>query len=325
MPSILDRPPDDVREELAALRDALDAQLPPKRLDRNVLIATWNLRSFADLTEKWTASDDDSPKRDLRSLLAIGEIIKRFDVCALQEVKGNLRALRHLLRWLGPNWGLILTDVSQGSSGNSERLAYLFDRRTVRLSGLAAEVVIPDDYTTDITPASFRGQFARSPYAVSFAAGNDTFILVTLHVVYGVDGRDRTEELRVIARWLADWASRVNAWDHNLIALGDFNIDRQDDPNYQAFTSTGLRPAPGLVNVPRSIFDDPSKPDTLKFYDQIAWFTGETGVPALSLTPGRAGSFDFAPCVQTHRSRQALSYRISDHYPLWAEFLLRAD
>jgi hypothetical protein len=32
-------------------------------------------------------------------------------------------------------------------------------------------------------------------------------------------------------------------WDQNLIALGDFNIDRQDDPLYQAFTSTGLTPA----------------------------------------------------------------------------------
>jgi hypothetical protein len=28
--------------------------------------------------------------------------------------------------------------------------------------------------------------------------------------------------------------------------LGDFNIDRRDDPLYQAFTSTGLRPPDAL-------------------------------------------------------------------------------
>ena len=45
-------------------------------------------------------------------------------------------------------------------------------------------------------------------------------------------------ELTAIANWLADWAGDINAYDHNLIALGDFNIDRVGDPLYDAFTST---------------------------------------------------------------------------------------
>jgi endonuclease/exonuclease/phosphatase family metal-dependent hydrolase len=101
-------------------------------LDENLLIATWKIRGLTSLTRKWTAGDADSPKRDLRGLLAIGEIIRRFDVIAVQEVKGDLR---DLIKWLGP-----------------------------------------------------------------------------------------------------DWADCTNAWSQNLIAMGDFNIDRNNDPLWQAFT-----------------------------------------------------------------------------------------
>jgi len=33
-------------------------------------------------------------------LLYISEIVSRFDIIAIQEVKGNLRALRHMLKYL---------------------------------------------------------------------------------------------------------------------------------------------------------------------------------------------------------------------------------
>jgi endonuclease/exonuclease/phosphatase family metal-dependent hydrolase len=159
-------------------------------------------------------------------------------------------------------------------------------------------------------------QFARTPYAVSFQAGDDTFILVTLHVIYG-KATDRTPELAGIARWLADWAEREQSWGHNLIALGDFNIDRVGDPNYLAFTSTGLRPAPELDKAPRTIF--PGSQDS--FYDQIAWFAGETPTPKLSLEYNNRGGFvDFTQFFEETMTRQSLSWRVSDHYPLWVEF-----
>jgi hypothetical protein len=71
--------------------------------------------------------------------------------------------------------------------------------------------------------------------------------------------------------------------------------------------------------IPRTIFSDPEKP---KFYDQIAWFLGDNNVPALSLKYIRGGSFDFTKEVMKslNLSNTQLSWRISDHYPLWAEF-----
>ncbi|HZA24386.1 MAG TPA: endonuclease, partial [Dehalococcoidia bacterium] len=86
MPAITDIPPPDILAELGTLRQALDQAVPAKVLDCNLLIATWNIRAFGDLTEKWVAGDNDNPKRDLHSLICIAEIVSRFDVIALQEV-----------------------------------------------------------------------------------------------------------------------------------------------------------------------------------------------------------------------------------------------
>ena len=326
MPAITDPPPPDILLELRVLRAALDREVPAKVLDHNLLVATWNVRAFGDLTEKWVAGDNDVPKRDLHSLLCIAEIVSRFDVIALQEVKANIKALRHLLKYLGPHWGLILTDVTKGDEGNGERLAFLYDTRKVQLSGLACELVVPREQLDQgaIAPDALDRQFARTPYAVAFKSGRQTFILVTLHVLYGDASGDRAPELKAIAQWLADWAKDINAWHHNLIALGDFNIDRHGDGLYDAFTSTGLQVPDDLHRVPRTIFSDAANP-LEKFYDQIAWFTGDNGSPALSLTYLKGGNFDFVPLALLSRnlSKSQLSWRISDHYPLWAEFGMR--
>lgn len=240
MPTITDQPPAPIQAELAALRAALAAAIPQKRDGQNLLIATWNIRSFGSLTREWTAGADDSPKRDLRGLRAICEVVSRYDVIAIQEVVGNLRALRDMIRYLGNDWAFLMTDITLGRAGNKERLAFVFDRRRVQPSGLACELVVPPDWLAEVRKNALRQQFARTPYAVSFRAGNATFILVTLHVDYGDQSADRIPELKGIARWMGEWARRSNRWHQNLIALGDFNIDRRDDALWEAFTSTGL-------------------------------------------------------------------------------------
>lgn len=322
MPTIFDSPPETVEADLAALRAYLDQTVPAKLAGDNLLIATWNIRSFASLTRKWTASGHDSPKRDLRGLRAIGEIIRRFDVVAIQELKGDMRALRDLLKWLGDDWAFLMTDITLGDAGNDERMAYLFDRTRLKPSGLACELVVPSEWEKEVAPDALTRQFARTPYAVSFQARHKTVILVTLHVDYGDNAADRVPELKGIARWMRDWANRSSAWSHNLIALGDFNIDRQHDDLWQAFTSTGLNVPAELNAAPRSIFADPNSPTTDKFYDQIAWFENAAGVPRLSIPFRTGGYVNFLPYVytDTNLSKNSISYRLSDHYPLWVEF-----
>lgn len=106
------------------------------------------------------------------------------------------------------------------------------------------------------TEAAKRALIARGYELTSRElARHETFILVTSHFDYGKKAADRIPELQAIAEWLAAWAGHEYGSDHNVIALGDFNIDRKDDPLYQAFTSTGLTPAPPLQRLPRTIMN----------------------------------------------------------------------
>ncbi len=316
MPRITDPLPPLIQQELAELKTYLNKKIPPQKLDRNLLIASWNIRAFGDLTRKWQSEAGDSPMRDMHSVCIIAEILSRFDVIAIQEVKANIRALRDTLKLLGSNWGLILTDVTRGDAGNGERMAYLFDMRRIQLSGLACEIVVPKEQLDVIAQDSLQKQFARSPYAVGFRSGSMTFILVTLHILYGKKEKERIPELKAIAHWLADWAKDINAYDHNLIALGDFNIAERGDLLHETFISEGLFIPEDLQEVSRSIFDK------TKFYDHIAWFTGENNTPRLSMDYLQGGNVDFVGRVFKNLpyTLNQISWRISDHYPLWTEF-----
>lgn len=318
-----DQPPSHIRNELEALNRSLDQTIPKKMDGNNLLIATWNIRSFSSLTRKWTALKNDRPKRDLRGLRAICDIVSRFDVIAIQEVKGNLRALRDMMEFLGDRWAFLMTDITLGDAGNAERMAFVFDISRVKPSGLACELVVPPDWLSAFSDNALRGQFARTPYAVSFKAGDTTFILVTLHVDYGKSTDDRKRELNAIARWMRDWAEKETKWHHNLLTLGDFNIERKGDALWQAFTSSGLFVPEDIQAVPKSIFDDQSDSGD-KFYDQIAWFNSDNGAIALNMKFNTGGFFDFLRFVYTDTDldKRSISYRVSDHYPIWGEFLL---
>jgi Endonuclease/Exonuclease/phosphatase family len=106
-----------------------------KATDKSVRIATWNLREFGGTK---------SGGRGHETLCYIAEIIAHFDVVALQEVRGNLTALRELLALLGPDWEHIATDVTDGDAGNGERMVFLFNRNKAHFTNIAGELTLPD-------------------------------------------------------------------------------------------------------------------------------------------------------------------------------------
>jgi endonuclease/exonuclease/phosphatase family metal-dependent hydrolase len=321
---IKDDIPAPIQSELTKLAQALDTAIPPKSDDSNLLIATWNLRNFGSLNPKWTAEPNDTPKRDLRGLLAICEIASRFDIIAIQEVMGDQRALRDMVSYLGSKWSFLMTQSTLGPTGNEERMAFVFDTSRLQLYGLVDQVVVPVEWLGKISETAMNRQFVRNPYVINFRRKEKEFILLTLQINYGDAPSERILELKSIAQLVADWANRLFARDQNLITLGDFNIDREGDPLWQAFTSTGLTVPDDLMTVQRSIFDNPNKLSLDKYYDQIGWFQNDSGSIALSMTYRKGGGFDFLPYVylDINLSKTAISWRISDHYPLWVEFLI---
>lgn len=305
--------PPDVLRDARALDISLDAQIPAKT-DTNLLVATWNLRAFSDLTEQWRAGPADSPKRDWHSVSCIAAVVSRFDVVALQEVRRNVTALGWLTHLLEPDWRFITSDVTEGDAGNGERLTFLYNTRRLQPSGLVGEIVLPPSAEGPVD------QFARTPYTAGFRRGATEFLLTTVHVLWGSDPDERLPEITAFAQWMRDWTDRSGHWNENLLVLGDFNLDRIGDPLYEAFISTGLWPPAALNMVPRTIFDDD---ESHHFYDQIAWFSQPDGTSMLRSMDftGRAGHFDFLPHVFVGLTKNEISWRISDHYPLWVEFV----
>jgi hypothetical protein len=300
-------------EDIVRLRRRLDnANIPPRRTDHNIILGTWNLRAFSDVFPSW-GENPDSPKRNWRAMAVIAEIVRRFDVVAIQEVKRNTTAIRLLLDgFLGPDWGVLMSDVTAGDAGNSERLAFVYDRRRLIPSGLAGEIVLPPSPAGDPMV-----QFDRTPYIVGFRAAEERFALLTAHIRYGDIPEDRIPELRNLASFTAaeirDRSRLKGAEEVNLIVLGDFNIDeRTGNPLFDAFVETGLV-VPEAIRTQKTTYGT-----TAKYYDQIAWFMGED---FNLLYAGRAGVIDFVRAVFPELTPQQMSYRVSDHFPLWVEFL----
>lgn len=142
----------------------------------------------------------DSPKRDWHSVACSAEIVSRFDVIALQETRRSTKALRFLLQTLGPNWKVIASDVTEGSAGNGERLAFLYNANRVQPSGLVGEIVLPP---IGADPAR---QFARTPYFAGFTRSGTEFTLASDHVLWGKNTAERLPEVTAFAQWMRDWA-----------------------------------------------------------------------------------------------------------------------
>lgn len=311
--SILDPPSPATTADLEQLRAELHA-VPPKQVDRNLLIATWNLREFGQLAQVWDQPAGNKPFRDLHAVRLIGEVVACFDVVAIQEVQQDISALAALMKWLGPDWGLIMTDVTRGKKAGGERLAFVFDTRRVQPSGLAGELVLSAEQLNGKDPTAIREQFARTPYAVAFRSHGLTFILTTVHIIWGSGAKQRAPEIKAIADWLSDWSKSIDTRGHDLFVLGDFNIDRKDDANYQALIETGLGTPPELDEVARTVTSEDG--DNGTFYDQIAWFGDKLKLRYTS----RAGRVKWKGKVLADIDPNEATYRISDHYPIWTEF-----
>ena len=90
----------------------------------------------------------------------------------------------------------------------------MFDRRKIRFSGIAGEIVIPPKMKGNrkmIVPAK---QLARTPTNVGFEAGWFHFMLATVHIIWGegVEAHpERVAEIREIASFVVSSAHVARA------------------------------------------------------------------------------------------------------------------
>ncbi len=322
-------------DRLLKLRKKLKAEIPEKKLESNLLLATWNIREFDSLAYG---------KRPQEAYYYIAEIISKFDIIAIQEVREDLEALDNLMSILGSYWSYMFTDITEGRPGNGERLAFVFDTRKVKFGGLSGEMVLPafeeKDPETGQTIYRPIRQLARTPYLCGFKAGWTTFQLATVHILYGENKKDdpnRVEEIKSLANTMAKRTDNRYEWSNNIILLGDFNIFSPEDSTMKAITDAGFVIPPELQSLPSNALRN-------KFYDQIAFKVK----PNRFETTGNAGIFDYFQVV--YRAEDEAEYaeamgkaylrtsdgeprknpsayyttywrthQMSDHLPMWVE------
>jgi endonuclease/exonuclease/phosphatase family metal-dependent hydrolase len=309
---VTDEPPPQVAADLRDLRSRLDAALPSKLLDRNLIIATWRWERFDEVTEKWLAdAGDHAAARDLRAIRCLAEIVSHFDVLAVQGVMGDARGVGLVMDALGDDWGLMMSGLSRESAYN-ERTAFVFDTRKVVPRGLAGQVVLQDSEAKDAKEGRYLSrQFFRPPLFAGFRCLDRKFTLAAAHLVYG-QSEERLAEVRAFVAWLAETSRKGYDWERNFIVLGQLQLMRSGTPLHDAFTEGGLRIPADLVDVPTFPADNPKT-----MASSIAWFGEGSGPAELDLDYLRGGVFEFADGLPLNGAN------LSRHLPVWAEFSVR--
>ncbi len=285
-------------EGLLRLKDGFtEAALPRRTIEETLVLATWNIREFE--SGKYGA-------RGKEPLFYLAEVINNFDLVAVQEVRDDISSLNTLMRYLGGWWKVLLTDVTEGTQGNRERMAFLYDTRKITFGGLAGEVVIPavKRKGQELDPAR---QLARTPFMVGFRAGWFKFTICTTHIFYGEETAEdprRVEEIKVLGQFLAKQTQSQYAWSQNMILLGDFNIFDTSDQTMQGITGAGFV-------VPKQIQSLPSNAPRTKHYDQIAFIAPEIQ-DQLELC--KAGVFNFFDYVYRPADEAAYAAEMGDDY-----------
>ncbi len=226
---------------LLKLKEGLINNIPPKGVDKNLLLASWNIKNFGRLKD-----------RTAESLFYIAEIINAFDIVALQEINGDLDHFDKVMKLLGSDWKYTISDVTEGAAGNEERFGFIYDSRRVTHSGLSGELVIPDEF---ISSNPIIKQLKRTPTFTGFESGWKKFSIVSLHLHPGdgtndpdepTDKEIRKEEVRLLMQLLELKLNRSSFEERNLIVLGDTNLYEEDEDIVQLINDKGFFESDGL-------------------------------------------------------------------------------
>lgn len=320
---------------LITLRAALDAKVVPRKTEGNLLIASWNIKEFGHTTQRLP-----------EAYFYMAEIISRFDLVTVQEVKSTLNDLYILMRLLGDDWTYIVNDITEGRAGNSERSATLYNKTRVEFGGLAGEIVLWDDLTKN----SAIKQLKRTPYITGFKAGWKRFAIVTLHLEPGESEASiefRRQEVKLLLAAIAHKVESHALWNENLILAGDFNLyagANKDGPTIDLINEAGYREVESLVGVDTNASHTESY-DRLFFTDND-YFSVATNTQGVEV----AGVFDVFQHV--YRDGEEVTYaefmkedytgskdlnvpanlksyfhhpwrknQMSDHFPIWFELI----
>lgn len=288
---------------MSLLRSRIRAARVPRARGDNLRIATWNIRRFGEGT------------RLQESIEMIAAIIGCFDLVSIVELCENLTDLRRTLHALGPDWRAVYSDYLRDAAGNRERIGFVFDSARVDFTGLAScaegQRTKRGDRFVQAVP------WWRPPFVASFARGRCEFAVVAAHVRWGASASGRREELEALAEWLVQRSREPHFGMSDLVVVGDFNT--ANEISLEPLTDRGFVAPTGLVG---ELGTDLAK---RKRYDRIV------SLPLSGISFGaESGVLDFFDgsyrrLLPKARSKEAFTFQLSDHLPLWTSMTLHAD
>ncbi|MFC1745407.1 endonuclease/exonuclease/phosphatase family protein, partial [Candidatus Riflebacteria bacterium] len=246
-----------------------------------ITLASFNIRYFSD------GSRDDT------ELLKIAEVIKDYDLIAIQEARDErvLQRLVQVMQQAGRDFEFIVS--APAGRGQKELYAFLYDRKMIEVQAVGTLAEDPFD------------EYAREPFYARFRANNFDFLLLNIHVVYGSSIGERRLEVSHLASLFGQIQNQF-ADEKDLILLGDFNLEPVDKG------WDGFKAIPGmdfLIRPPKKtmIYDT-------WLYDNF-WFSK----PDVKEYLGKCGVNDFDIWIFDNDDAAA-SLAVSDHRPVWAKF-----
>jgi len=335
-------------KEIRALDSHFLKREIPVTKSNNLLLASWNIANLG-------AQDRSKGAREV-----IAHIMKRYDLIAVQEINDDYRQFVKIVEIMGDKYDFIMSDTA----GNDERLAYVYNTEKVSPGKLFGEVALrPREYPKRNVKVHYRENrkdktqifknvrftpFDRNPFIGSFSCGEIDFVLANVHLYFGKfqhSGKEkdrrkyarRVLEIYTLAKWAKDRSVGGNAWDKDIILLGDMNV-----PNVESNEST-IKALEEFSWTSVDLYDDSNmaRAESLsriggsnlgndKTYDQIAF-----APTALRNRISNYGVFDFDAAIFTSKWNDLaqtrthsktvkafnayLRYYISDHRPIWVE------
>jgi len=334
--------------EIQALDNHFRKREVPKSKTNKLLLASWNIANLG-------AQERSKGAREV-----IAHILKRFDLIAVQEINDDYRQFKKIVDIMGDKFDFFMSDTA----GNDERLAYVYNTEKISAGKLFGEVALrPREYPKRDVKVHYREKrkdkiqvfkklrytpFDRNPYIGSFSCGEIDFVLANVHLYFGKfqqssKEKDRLKyarrvlEIHALAKWAKDRSVGGNAWDKDIILLGDMNVPNveHNEATFKAleefswtsvdfYNDTNMAQPESLSRIGGSNLGND------KTYDQIAF-----APTALKNRISNYGVFDFDAAIfeskwssllKMHSHSKAvkafnayLRHYVSDHRPIWVE------
>ncbi len=333
--------------EIKALNKHFTRRGVPKPTDHRLLLASWNIANLG------------VQKRTAGARKVIAHILKRFDLVAVQEINDNYRQFTEIVERMGPAYDFVMSDTA----GNDERLTFVYNANKVVPGNLFGEIALrPREYPKRDVKVHYRESrqdkvqtfkklrftpFDRNPFIGSFSCGEVDLVLANVHLYFGAFQKSSNEKKRLkyarrvleifaLAKWAKNRSTGGNAWDKDIVLLGDMNVPNMSDNEatinaLQQFSwraidlyKSGLASTNSLTRIGGSNLGND------KTYDQIAF-----APTALRNRVTSYGVFDFDAAVffskwkslsnaNTHgkavkKFNAYLRHYLSDHRPVWVE------